>query len=62
MPYVRLRPPDPSFLFFFTHCDKLFARWQRIAGEPFWLAGGKSEHHTAACRVKHAGIAVEKLR
>jgi len=27
----------------------------------FWLAGGKSEHHTAACRVKHAGIAVEKI-
>jgi hypothetical protein len=25
MPYVRLHPPDPSFLFFFTHCDKLFA-------------------------------------
>ena len=26
------------------------------------LAGGKSEHHTAACRVKYAGDAVEKLR
>ncbi len=26
------------------------------------LAGGKSEHHTAACRVKDAGIAVEKVR
>jgi hypothetical protein len=26
------------------------------------FAGGKSEHHTAACRVKHAGAAVEKLR
>src|SRR6476661_10156668 len=26
------------------------------------FAGGKSEHHTAACRVKYAGVAVEKLR
>jgi hypothetical protein len=29
-----------------------------LAGFP----GGKSEHHTAACRVKYAGVAVEKLR
>jgi len=33
-----------------------------IAGEPLWLAGGKSEHHTAACRVEDAGTAVVKLR
>jgi len=34
-----------------------------IAGGPFLrFAGGKSEHHTAACRVKNAGAAVEKLR
>src|SRR6059058_6497256 len=33
-----------------------------IAGEPQWLAGGKSEHHTATCRVKYAGAAVEKPR
>jgi hypothetical protein len=26
------------------------------------LAGGKSEHHTATCRVKHAGAAVVRLR
>ena len=26
------------------------------------FTGGKSEHHTAACRVKHAGVTVEKLR
>jgi hypothetical protein len=26
------------------------------------LAGGKSEHHTATCRVKNAGTAVEKSR
>jgi hypothetical protein len=30
-------------------------RWQMIAGESLRLAGGKSEHHTAACRVKYAG-------
>src|ERR1700704_3590187 len=34
-----------------------------IAGEPPWrLAGGKSEHHTAACRVKGAGVAVPPRR
>src|SRR5207247_4075403 len=33
-----------------------------IAGEPQWLAGGKSEHHTATCRVNYAGAAVEKQR
>jgi hypothetical protein len=37
-----------------------YGRWQTIAGEPLWLAGGKSEHHTAACRVKNAGAAVSK--
>jgi hypothetical protein len=32
-----------------------------IAGESACegLAGGKSEHHTAACRVKHAGTTVK---
>jgi hypothetical protein len=30
--------------------------------ERYKVLGGKSEHHTAACRVKHAGFAVEKLR
>ena len=33
-----------------------------IAGEPQWLARGKSEHHTATCRVKYAGAAIAKLR
>jgi hypothetical protein len=36
----------------------MIAGESRVAG----LAGGKSEHHTAACRVKDAGITVEKLR
>ena len=31
-----------------------------IAGEPQWLARGKSEHHTATCRVKYAGAAAPK--
>jgi hypothetical protein len=32
-----------------------YDRWQMIAGEPQRFAGGKSEHHTAACRVEYAG-------
>jgi hypothetical protein len=30
--------------------------------ERYKVLGGKSEHHTAACRGEHAGAAVEKLR
>jgi hypothetical protein len=37
-------------------------RWQMIAGESCRLTGGKSEHHTAACRVEYAGAAVVKSR
>jgi hypothetical protein len=36
----------------------MIAGESRVAG----LAGGKSEHHTAARRVEHAGAAVEKPR
>jgi hypothetical protein len=39
-----------------------YDRWQMIAGEPRRFAGGKSEHHTAACRVECAGSVRESRR